>query len=113
MVSSHSRSTRPMTPILIPFEDVSMTVFLAFPSGISSPKAGSIRYESRASSRRVPYTYDVCKKPRECALVCKIPELSDPEVKIVILKGKEINGVSEHSAGITYPNTCHIGPNTV
>jgi len=41
MVSSHSRSTRPMTPILIPLEDVSMTVFVAFPSGTSSPRAGS------------------------------------------------------------------------
>ena len=41
IVSSHSRSTNPMIPTLIPFEVVSMSVFGALASGTPSPSAGS------------------------------------------------------------------------
>ena len=41
---SHSRSTIPIKPTFKPVEVVSMTVFFAFPSGTSSPRAGSRTY---------------------------------------------------------------------
>ena len=41
IVSSHSRSTMPMMPTLIPFDEVKIIDFFALARGTPSPSAGS------------------------------------------------------------------------
>lgn len=44
--SSHSFSAKPISPILIPLDEVSIVVLCACPRGTSSPSAGSVTLAS-------------------------------------------------------------------